>query len=1613
MKDLLLPLTLLAVVGLGIACPSKCSCTEDTMQCIERGLTSVPTGIPRSIEKIELQGNNISHITRSDFAGLRKLRILYLDENQIVSIEKNSFGENNLLEILRLNNNELTILPENLFSKLRALQRLDLSHNRIGIIQKKTFRGPNSLRTLQLSNNEISCLHESSLRPVRSVEFLTLDNNKLTTLPLQSFEHLMKLRTFRFNNNPLNCDCHLAWISEWLISRPSAGLFTQCAEPSHLQGMEIKHLERGEFVCDASTGRQKPKCEMSSYCPSMCKCSNGIVDCRDKGLKSLPVSMPADVTEIRLEQNMIEVIPARAFARYRKLKRIDLSNNLISEVSEDSFQGLKHLNSLIMYENKITSLPKGIFAGLGNLQLLLLNANKLSCLRHDTFDGLVSLKLLSLYDNKLQIISKGTFRSLKSIQTLHLAQNPFICDCNLRWLADYLQDNPVETSGARCAAPRRLGNKKIAHVKSRRFKCEEGDNFPPPFAGECSPEAECPDKCRCDGSVIDCSRQQLTGVPDNIPPYATELNLAFNDIEILASLDIFKKLTNLKKIDLSNNKLMIIEEGAFNGAYSVLELWINDNELSDMNGGMFTGLRNLRTLMARNNRLKCISNATFAGLSSMTHLSLYGNQITSIVEGAFDSLTSLNLLNLLSNPLICNCHMSWLSVWLRTGTFSSGNPRCAEPSFLHGFPVADINPQDFHCSTEEKSQPPTCKPEVKCPERCLCEGTVVRCINVGLTAVPVDDIPETVTELYLNLNKIRLIPTSIKRFTKLEKLDLSNNLIATLQDNIFANFTRLSTLLLAYNKLRCLPPRGFSGLKNLRILSLHSNEISTVQHGTFDDLIALSHAGFGSNPWYCDCNLAWFNEWINKDYLEPGIAQCSGPSAVAGRVLLTTPIASFVCNDLPLSKCKRRKSRRRGPLSIPIASKCDPCLSTPCLHDGTCRLHPVEYYQCICPSGFKGKHCEMPVNACNLHPCRNGATCTGRDEISYTCTCPPGFSGYDCEINIDDCKMRPCRPDNATCIDGINTYTCKCPPGWSGDFCHIEIEDPCSENPCMNEGQCFPSLASDGQVEFRCECKIGFRGLNCSEEWDPCLDHKCENEAQCVMDGSNGAGYRCECSRGYRGQYCEFIDGHTALIQQDDPCIGNDCENGAQCYVEPGRASDFTCRCLPGYTGNKCQMLTGVSFLRNGSYAELHKAVEDQEYLQITVEIATKELNGVILYAGESSQHITIELFAGHVRFSYDGINSAIYSEEIINDEEFHVIRLDIRTASVTMVIDDSRNYEAVSKKIVSTALPLYVGGIPANVLSNARRSWHIRNTTSFVGCLRNLNIDGEPVDFFTASQAGFSDLFQQDTGVRPGCSRDGLVSTCSDLTCKFGECVANENGGSQCSCMEGYSGIYCDIEDSEPTACSGNRCQHGMCVVNGENASSYVCECDAGYGGEFCEIRDFCAGVDCGDHGTCVPHSSGHTCKCRMGYSGRNCASRIRRCSGTKTRQFVQITVARSSSDESPTTSSDMTLSSSDTMLCKSNKRITNLVCDSSSCTRISRRTARRRARGSESGHFRATTLRGLGAILNEEPPAPTCCAPLRQKRKNIELLCEDGTRITQQVTKVQSCGCQTCGQE
>ncbi|XP_030911322.1 slit homolog 2 protein [Geospiza fortis] len=1408
----------------------------------------------------DLNGNNITRITKTDFAGLRHLRVLQLMENKISTIERGAFQDLKELERLRLNRNNLQLLSELLFLGTPKLYRLDLSENQIQAIPRKAFRGAVDIKNLQLDYNQISCIEDGAFRALRDLEVLTLNNNNITRLSVASFNHMPKLRTFRLHSNNLYCDCHLAWLSDWLRQRPRVGLYTQCMGPSHLRGHNVAEVQKREFVCsDEEEGHQSfmaPSCSVL-HCPTACTCSNNIVDCRGKGLTEIPTNLPETITEIRLEQNSIKVIPPGAFSPYKKLRRIDLSNNQISEAAPDAFQGLRSLNSLVLYGNKITELPKGLFEGLFSLQLLLLNANKINCLRVDAFQDLHNLNLLSLYDNKLQTIAKGTFSPLRAIQTLHLAQNPFICDCHLKWLADYLHTNPIETSGARCTSPRRLANKRIGQIKSKKFRCSGTEDYRSKLSGDCFADLACPEKCRCEGTTVDCSNQKLNKIPDHIPQYTAELRLNNNEFSVLEATGIFKKLPQLRKINLSNNKITDIEEGAFDGASGVNELLLTSNRLESVQHKMFKGLESLKTLMLRSNRVSCVGNDSFTGLSSVRLLSLYDNQITTVAPGSFDTLHSLSTLNLLANPFNCNCHLAWLGDWLRKKRIVTGNPRCQKPYFLKEIPIQDVAIQDFTC--DDGNDDNSCSPLARCPAECTCLDTVVRCSNKGLKALP-KGIPKDVTELYLDGNQFTLVPKELSNYKHLTLIDLSNNRISTLSNQSFSNMTQLLTLILSYNRLRCIPARTFDGLKSLRLLSLHGNDISVVPEGAFNDLSALSHLAIGANPLYCDCNMQWLSDWVKSEYKEPGIARCAGPGEMADKLLLTTPSKKFTC---------------QGPVDVNILAKCNPCLSNPCKNDGTCNNDPVDFYRCTCPYGFKGQDCDIPIHACISNPCQHGGTCHLKEgeKDGFWCTCADGFEGENCEVNVDDCEDNDCE-NNSTCVDGINNYTCLCPPEYTaanlnevekGELCEEKL-DFCAQNlnPCQHDSKCI--LTPKG---YKCDCTPGYVGEHCDIDFDDCQDNKCKNGAQCT-DAVNG--YTCICPEGYSGLFCEFSP--PMVLPRTSPCDNYECQNGAQCII---KESEPICQCLSGYQGEKCEKLISINFVNKESYLQIPSA-KIRPQTNITLQIATDEDSGILLYKGDKD-HIAVELYRGRVRVSYDTGSypaSAIYSVETINDGNFHIVELLAMDQILSLSIDGGSPKIITNLSKQSTLnfdSPLYVGGMPVKNNIAALRQSPGQNGTSFHGCIRNLYINSELQDFRNVPL---------QVGILPGCE------PCHKKVCVHGTCHATSQSGFSCECEGGWTGPLCDQQTNDP--CLGNKCVHGTCLPI--NAFSYSCKCLQGHGGVLCDEEEMllnpCQSIRC-KHGKCRLSGLGKPyCECGSGYTGDSCDKEIS-CRGERVRDYYQ----------------------------------------------------------------------------------------------------------------------------
>ncbi|XP_064407916.1 leucine-rich repeat transmembrane protein FLRT1 [Latimeria chalumnae] len=183
-------------------------------------LSSIPTGLPKTLEELRLDDNRISTIPQNAFKGLNSLRRLVLDGNLLANqrIADDTFSRLQNLTELSLIRNSLAAPPVNLPST--HLQKLYLQDNAIGRIPYNT------------------------LAKMRQLQRLDLSNNNLTTLPKGLFDDLDSLTLLLLRNNPWYCSCNLLWLRDWVKVTSSTvnvrGLM--CQGPEKVRGMAIKDI---------------------------------------------------------------------------------------------------------------------------------------------------------------------------------------------------------------------------------------------------------------------------------------------------------------------------------------------------------------------------------------------------------------------------------------------------------------------------------------------------------------------------------------------------------------------------------------------------------------------------------------------------------------------------------------------------------------------------------------------------------------------------------------------------------------------------------------------------------------------------------------------------------------------------------------------------------------------------------------------------------------------------------------------------------------------------------------------------------------------------------------------------------------------------------------------------------------------------------------------------------------------------------------------------------------------------------------------------------------------------------------------------------------------------
>ena len=152
------------------------------------------------------------------------------------------------------------------------------------------------------------------------------------------------------------------------------------------------------------------------------------------------------------------------------------------------------------------------------------------------------------------------------------------------------------------------------------------------------------------------------------------------------------------------------------------------------------------------------------------------------------------------------------------------------------------------------------------------------------------------------------------------------------------------------------------------------------------------------------------------------------------------------CND----------SYRVGAYCNISSSPCDAV--HPCQNEGTCVNDKtlLTGYQCQCSIGFIGSECQEDTRPCKPNTCFNNGIfrskltvngslrvsavgmCMNTSNTDFNCTCPDGWSGVHCETRVNYCHDVICQ-NSGVCLSSFKNYTCRClGSSYSGRHCETK-----------------------------------------------------------------------------------------------------------------------------------------------------------------------------------------------------------------------------------------------------------------------------------------------------------------------------------------------------------------------------------------------------------------------------------------------------------------------------------------------------------------------------------------------------------------------------------------------
>lgn len=331
----------------------------------------------------------------------------------------------------------------------------DFRNNRLSSLCGGIFYGGRQVKALYFANNQIFHLESNTFTNLSSITHLDLSHNYLVHIPVEAFNGMLQLNTIDLGYNK--------------IMYLSRDVFLQTKGPFFLKELRLNHNELRELDHD-----------LFEHLFHM-----DALDLEDNVLEHLPDLIFARnprLRDLKLSMNHFEYVPTNALRSAKVLDILDLSSNRFKEIRYQDFAHLMHLTRLrISRVMSLERIHRHAFQDLVNLRQLTIEYNrKLREIHEMAFTHNVTGELLdeltevSFKGNALSTLSPNTLM-WTMIQELDFSDNPWRCDCNLRWIVNLTVNERTEENYV-CKQPYKHFNQRITDMTEEDFSCSFFEN---------------------------------------------------------------------------------------------------------------------------------------------------------------------------------------------------------------------------------------------------------------------------------------------------------------------------------------------------------------------------------------------------------------------------------------------------------------------------------------------------------------------------------------------------------------------------------------------------------------------------------------------------------------------------------------------------------------------------------------------------------------------------------------------------------------------------------------------------------------------------------------------------------------------------------------------------------------------------------------------------------------------------------------------------------------------------------------------------------------------------------------------------------------------------------